>query len=770
MFTLIAVYSDSAMAAMCTKASAGQYCVWLQLKDCAPGCYCTGGSSFAWTISDVPKGCSERWNGMSDIEDNGVHLCPEGFPKSDSKASAATSCYYLYNNTKIYNKSVSCSAGQYMPANSNNCASCPANSWCPGGTYHTGRSASGINACSSSYPYSAASSSSQNSCYRNCKTSDITYSASVAGKYYYNNNNQCYAQSCQTGAEISGTQCSLITYNCSVGQYLPANTTACATCTAGSYCAGGGFNYKNTNQGIKSCVSEIGSGWTSVAGSDAKTDCYYNVTLNKNGYSGTISAGSGTGCSVASAASGTSNATLRLFYNTACTLPSVNLTQTGYTNATGWATATSIGASSVATIAAITSAPSITTYYARKPSCAQNYYKETNEICSVCGANSNTSAGNVVTTCNCDTGYSLDGTSDGALVSTTGCRLIGMPVCPAGKYVPAETALCETCPIGGYCPGGEFVTSHSDQGLNYCVNEIASGWTSVAGSDAKTDCYYNVTLNKNGYSGTISAGSGTGCQVATASSGTSNATLRLFYNTNCTLPVVNLSQTGYTNATGWSVSSVVGASAINTIPGPTTTPSVTTYYARKSGCYENYYYVSNDDACYACGANSVTSLNNMLNTCNCITGYTIDGTPAGSNTSTNGCSIISVTCNAGQYLPANSSACQICLANNYCGGGTFDYSTSVQGLNICPNSYVSPVGSTNVNQCGRLLHVDNDSLYLRQGKRTTPSLNFDTNNDGVADLFGNMWLTNCPVNSGSTREMIIEYNNQRYFVCDDTSR
>ncbi|MCQ2568362.1 MAG: hypothetical protein MJ163_02070, partial [Alphaproteobacteria bacterium] len=218
------------------------------------------------------------------------------------------------------------------------------------------------------------------------------------------------------------------------------------------------------------------------------------------------------------------------------------------------------------------------------------------------------------------------------------------------------------------------------------------------------------------------------------------------------------------------VSSVVGAPVTNTIPGPTTTPSVTTYYARKSGCYENYYYVSNDDACYACGINSVTSLNNMLNTCNCITGYTIDGTPAGSNTSTNGCSIISVTCNAGQYLPANSSACQICLANNYCGGGTFDYSTSAQGLTVCPNSYVSLVGSTSVNQCGRLLHVDNDSLYLRQGKRTTPSLNFDTNNDGVPDLFGNMWLTNCPINSGTTREMIIEYNNQRYFVCDDTSR
>lgn len=769
-FLIIPIFwASSGMAALCTKASAGQYCVALQLKDCAPGCYCTGGNNFTWVISEVPKGCSERWGSISDINSKGVYLCPSDFPSSDSKASAATSCYYLYNGTKIYNKNVNCSSGQYMPANSNSCAACPANSYCPGGTYHTGKTNRGITACPSSYPKSASSSSSQNSCYRDCTTSDITYSTAVSGKYYYNNNNQCSAQSCQTGAQVSGTQCSLITYECSAGTYLPANSTSCTTCPAGSYCAGGGYLYTNSNQGIKSCSGELGSGWTSNSGQSSKTSCYYPVALNKNGFSGTISSGSGTGCVVASTASGTASATLKLFYNTSCTLPVVNLTQNGYTNATGWSLGTEIGSSAVLTIAATSSTPSVKTYYARKTSCAQNYYKVTNQTCSACGVHSNTSPANVAETCNCDTGYSLDGTSDGVMVSTTGCREIGTPVCPAGKYVPAETAVCQTCPAGGYCPGGEFTTSHSDQGLNYCVNEIDAGWTSAEGSVYKTDCYYTITLNKNGFDGTISANSGTGCQVSNSASGTNNATLKLFYNTNCTLPTVNLTQTGYTNATGWSEFNTVGSPATITITGPTTSPAVTTYYARKTGCGTNYYYVSATDACSACGINSATGADNMANTCVCTVGYSIDGTPTGSSNSVIGCSIISVTCDAGNYLPANSSVCQICEENNYCGGGTFDYSAYNQGITICPNSYVSPSGSAAVGQCGRILRVDNDMLYLRSEKRTIPSINVDINNDGIPDLFGNMTQTNIPIRSGSSRKLQLEYNGQTWFVYDDTS-
>ena len=266
------------------------------------------------------------------------------------------------------------------------------------------------------------------------------------------------------------------------------------------------------------------------------------------------------------------------------------------------------------------------------------------------------------------------------MVSTTGCRQIGNPVCPAGTYVPAETALCETCPAGGYCPGGEFFTNHYDQGLNYCVNEIASGWTSATNSDEKTDCYYTITLNKNGFSGDIAAGSGTGCQVASASSGTSNATLKLFYNTNCTLPAIDLSQTGYVNATGWVQNDTIGpGQQITTIAGTTTTPSITTYYAHKTGCSQNYY-KTDATTCAACGANSTTANNNVVQTCNCDTGYSSDGTATGSPTSTSGCSIINVNCSADFYLPANSAFCAACPGGYNCSGGNYSFNlTTDQG-------------------------------------------------------------------------------------------
>ena len=682
----ITVFFDSAMAAMCTKASAGQYCVWLQLKDCAPGCYCTGGSSFAWTISDVPKGCSERWSAMSDIEGNGVHLCPSDFPSSDSGANAATSCYYTYNGTKIYNKSVSCPAGQYMPANSNNCATCPANSWCPGGTYHTGRSASGINSCSSSYPYSASSSSAQTACYRNCTTSDVTYSSAVSGKYYYNNNNQCSATSCQIGTELSSGHCNRIAYNCSSGQYLATGATACTTCPAGSYCGGGGYYYNaSSNQGINNCANEIAPGWSSDSGKGAKTDCFYPITLNKNGFSGTISAGAGTGCQVASSATGTNSATLRIFYNTSCTLPSINLSQTGFATAVGWSLGTAIGDSIVTTIAATTITPNITTYYARKTGCAQNYYKTGTTTCAACGANSNTENNNIAQTCNCDEGYSLDGTANGEKVSTTGCIEIGKPICSAGKYVPANTASCETCPVGSWCPGGQFLTDSFDQGINSCVAEIASGWSSDSGKSAKTDCYYPITLNKNGFSGTISAGAGTGCQVVSDATGANSATLRIYYNTSCTLPAISLSQTGYVNATGWVQNNIIGpGQQITTIAGTTTTPSITTYYAHKTGCSQNYY-KTDTTTCAACGANSTTENNNVVQTCNCDVGYSSDGAATGAANSTSGCSIINVNCSADFYLPANSAVCSTCPGGYNCSGGIYSFNlTTDQGIN--PNT------------------------------------------------------------------------------------
>ena len=210
----------------------------------------------------------------------------------------------------------------------------------------------------------------------------------------------------------------------------------------------------------------------------------------------------------------------------------------------------------------------------------------------------------------------------------------GTGIFEAGPDILSQGTVCVPCEVGNYCAGGVFAPNSADLAVRNCETEIDTGWTSGEGSSVKTDCYYLIGLNKNGFSGTISAGAGNGCSVANTANGTTNASLKLYYNTQCTLPTIDLTQSGFANATTWSTTDAIGA-ATTTIPAATTTPSVTTYYARKS-CPANYY-KSGDNACSACGVNSYTVSGNADETCVCNAGYSADGTMNGDTTSLTGC-------------------------------------------------------------------------------------------------------------------------------------
>ena len=85
-------------------------------------------------------------------------------------------------------------------------------------------------------------------------------------------------------------------------------------------------------------------------------------------------------------------------------------------------------------------------------------------------------------------------------------------------------------------------------------------------------------------------------------------------------------------------------------------------------------------------------------------------------------------CAAGQYLPQGSDACATCLADSYCAGGTFNVSNSAaQGIQACGSGLKSQAGSRTANDCGHILHIGNNNLYLHADRRTTPSLIVDIN-------------------------------------------
>ena len=128
---------------------------------------------------------------------------------------------------------------------------------------------------------------------------------------------------------------------------------------------------------------------------------------------------------------------------------------------------------------------------------------------------------------------------------------------------------------------------------------------------------------------------------------------------------------------------------------------------------------------------------------------------------------ITYNCDSGYYLPADGIECVVCPNNNYCPGGKYgDSETVAQGIMECPNNMFSPVGVFEVGACGRKLHIGDETLYIRSQKKTTPSLNFDINHDGIPDFFGNATLQRTTINSSSQRYLHVG----EYYIYDDSIR
>ncbi len=65
--------------------------------------------------------------------------------------------------------------------------------------------------------------------------------------------------------------------HCNCGEYLPANSTICASCPAGSWCPAGDYEQKTTVQGRNACNSSCPDA-TSNTGACAVTDCFVQTT------------------------------------------------------------------------------------------------------------------------------------------------------------------------------------------------------------------------------------------------------------------------------------------------------------------------------------------------------------------------------------------------------------------------------------------------------------------------------------------------------------
>lgn len=144
---------------------------------------------------------------------------------------------------------------------------------------------------------------------------------------------------------------------------------------------------------------------------------------------------------------------------------------------------------------------------------------------------------------------------------------------------------------------------------------------------------------------------------------------------------------------------------------------------------------------------------------NCLTNYTITGTSPSNHDNFNDCKI---SCDGGEYLATkNATSCSDVTPGYWAAPSTVSQgSTGVR--NACASGLTTigfGAGADEAGDCGRVLHIGDDTLYLRSDKKTTHALHVGING---TTFYGNMGTD---LSRGSLR---IKLGSTTYFVYDDS--
>ncbi len=538
-------------------------------------------------------------------------------------------------------ETTTCAAGQYLPANTLTCQTCPANSWCPGGTFSQSTSAQGINACGTGLISDAGSSSST---------------------------------ACQTPAPETTT--------CSAGQYLPANSNSCTQCPANSWCAGGTYQInQSANQGINACPNSGISG----TGSSAISSCYKTglVLSVPNGegtqtcYWGTV--GYTSGCfnySVKSCIAG---------YYWAGGNPQCDEVGIGYFSPDG-----DINRQECPTLV---NNPDLqgtteTTTSADSSSCFIEvpFVSDENGMGTMrCVFNPETLYGKAETYEKNENKFPIAPLPDDGQ-----CKNLGMNFCFGGFFLEnPDNAYCDPVGNGNFSQRPDLIKYIEQDCLTnpaFCANEYGYDLSKPEELLGQTTCP-DPYVNSEGQRDSI-----TNCfkncsviSVANSASVTAVST-KINYGAQDTTCKFNVTcQSGFQPS-----------------GSGTATPSCTEIPPETTTCSAGQYLPANTMTCQTCPANSWCAGGTYQINQSANQGITACGagliSDAGSSSSS-ACHTNTTTCTAGQYLPANTLTCTTCVAGNYCTGGTFSQSNSIQGLAACPYDGNSAAQSTSSAGC-----------------------------------------------------------------------
>ena len=709
--------------------------------------------------------------------------CPSAYPNSaDDNEGGISKCYMSvsggrYVATANATSVSTCAAGTYKAAHTVYYGSTSSCSACTGRTKYSAAGASACSTVGSGY-YTTGCNTSGNNCTGQSQCTGATYCSSGV-------QNSCPAQTSgwtRNGGTgwTSYTQCNQtraatsVSSYCSAGQLKQTATSAtawgastistafqakagayvngqtCSQCTADNYCTGGTAaptdcpsGYPNSDAGataITSCYSNSKSrAWTgSQVNGSVPNNCASVTSWNSCSnpacsyvaYSNSAGTGDGTiksGCST---------------NNGNCTkTPAAVTAKAGYYDAGTSCSACPSGypnsdAGNDGGITKCYSDEKSRPWGGGQISCA------TPTGCSDSTCNTCTLPACSYVAYSNSTG-SADGTiKSGCSTNSEDCQqTVKSVTAKAGRYVSGIT--CPACAVGTFqgtddstatsctvCADNTYAASTGMSACTACPSGYSTSGTAASNHDAKSDCSITCAAGTRVVTADAACTTPTGSwytasHSVAAGSTTPAATVKACL-TNYSTPNTT-TRTDHDASTDCKISCAAGTRVATENATSCTTPA------------GNWYV----------GAHSVAQ-GSISSYSNCLTNYTISGTAAANHDTASDCKI---SCGGGSYIaPANNTTCSDVGAGYWAAASTVSQG-SAGVRNACDDGLTtigSGAGADEVGDCGRVLNVNGEKIYLRSERKTTPSLNVSINGTTFYGNMGASGIGALKLNSGGT--------------------
>ena len=446
-------------------------------------------------------------------------------------------------------------------------------------------------------------------------------------------------------------------------------------------------------------------------------------------------------------------------------------------------------------------------YYRNVVQCPENHYCPGYKTMPLCSSGEYTTEKGKNACSSLGTGvYTKSPAKSGA---ETACYL----TTTSAKFVKTAKSAEETCTAGGYCPGGVKVNWNSTGGRNTCPTTYPS---SAASSNSELDCYVTTVAGK--YVATVGAGqvncAGTGyyCPGGTnVYSGAYGSRLTTGGRTQCPVGYRDLVATVSTTKEAQCTMNVAGGKYVKVAKESAASGTCAAGYAKAAHSVT----YGNTSSCAACTGATYAASTGQASCTACPTaktyasavksyGYwnngkdgdhtisdgcyaTMTGTLSNGSLTEHGCYLgtdgdygnaggkrcyvhqDNLKCNAGYYASTLSNGyvwndTRAGLLSNTCVGVGAGYYSAANILtrNQCPTGLTTigyGAGADEAGDCGRVMHMGENKLYLRSTKKTTPSLNVKV---GDTTYYGNM-------TSGTTKgKLRVKSGTTTYSVHDDS--